>query len=269
MGSMITDPFGPAIEEVHLDHAPLALVVAQVRFPTITSIAEEQSFIAPFQERLRADYPVLRHEFQTQLILGPEGPMQQNTGRLWRFNQHGGPWSVALASDFVALSTSQYTSRRDFLDRLRRVLKAFEEWLQPAICDRLGVRYVDRVHDPRLLTKLDELLRPEILGVCAVQTGDDAVTLKHSLADSTFTFADDSELHGRWGLLPAQTTFDPAIEPSAAPSWVLDIDVYTTSSKDFSGDALADRAYVFAERVYRFFRWAVTDAFLDEHGAHR
>lgn len=269
MGTMIDHPFGPAVPEVPLTRAPLALVVAQLRFPTVASIAEGETFIAPFQERLRAEYPVLRHEQQTQLLLGPEGPIQQSTGRIWKFAQAKGPWSITLAPDFLALSTPSYTSRAEFFERFETATRALEDWLTPPICDRLGVRYVDRVDEPALLRKLHELLRPEVLGVSGVKPGDKKVTERHSLADATFAHTDGSEIHARWGLLPAQATFDPTFTASETPSWVLDIDTYSTSPADFAATELTARARLFAERTYRFFRWAVTDAFLDAYGAQR
>ncbi|MGO9872248.1 MAG: TIGR04255 family protein [Acidimicrobiia bacterium] len=267
MGIVIDHPFGPPVPEIPLTRAPLVLVVAQARFPTVASITEGETFIAPFQERLRAEYPVLRHEQQTQLLLGPEGPIQQNTGRIWKFTQAKGPWSVALAPDFLALSTSTYTSHADFFDRFEVAMRALEGWLTPPICDRLGVRYVDRVDDPALLGKLHGLLRPEILGVSGVKTGDNNVTERHSLSDATFAHTDGTETHARWGSLPEHATFDPTFAPSDKPSWVLDIDTYTTSPKDFAVADLTAQARLFADRTYRFFRWAVTDAFLDAHGA--
>ena len=269
MRSMVNHPFGPPVAEIPLERAPLVLVVAQVRFPTVASIAEDQAFIAPFQERLRDAYPVLRPEQQAQLMLGPEGPVQQSTGRLWRFEQHNGPWSVTLTPDFVALSTSSYTSHQDFLDRLAATLNALEEWLKPAVCDRLGVRYVDRITDARLLEGLGSLLRPEVLGAASIETGDENVVRQHSLVDSAFRHTDGSELRARWGTLPANSTFDPAIPAISEVSWVLDLDMSTTAPEDFSASALARRAQVFAEHIYRFFLWAVTDEFLDRHGAVR
>jgi uncharacterized protein (TIGR04255 family) len=269
MGTVIDHPFGPAVPEVPLKQAPLALVVAQVRFPTVASIAEGETFIAPFQEKLRAEYPVMRHEQQTQLLLGPEGPIQQNTGRIWKFTQAKGPWSITLAADFLALSTPTYTSRAEFFDRFDGAMRALVEWLSPPICDRLGIRYVDRIDDPALLGKLDQFLRPEMLGLSRVKTGDKKVSEQHSLADATFRHDDEFEMHARWGLLPPQATFDPTFTASENTSWVLDIDTYTTSPSDFSSVDLATRARQFAERTYRFFRWAVTDAFLDAHGAER
>ena len=53
---MITEPFGTAVPEIPLPDAPLAFVVAQVRFERVASISSEE-FIAGFQEAIRATLP--------------------------------------------------------------------------------------------------------------------------------------------------------------------------------------------------------------------
>jgi uncharacterized protein (TIGR04255 family) len=71
---------------------------------------------------------------------------------------------VTLSPDFVALSTSRYTRRRDLIDRLRDVVTAAQTHLRVRFCDRLGVRYVNRVTEQALLGRLAELFRTEVLG---------------------------------------------------------------------------------------------------------
>jgi uncharacterized protein (TIGR04255 family) len=71
----------------------------------------------------------------------------------------------------------------------------------------------------------------------------------------------------RWGHLPPGVTTDPAaIEPVDEPSWILDLDVFTDDSAPFAVDAVLADAQRFADRVYTFFRWAVTNDFLRRYG---
>lgn len=267
MGTMKpASPFGPPVAEIPLDPAPLAFVVAQVRFPAVLSISQS-SFVGQFQEYIRADYPVLRQERQAQIALGPDGPSARDGGLVWRFDQADGPWQVTLADNFVALSTQRYTSRADFLARLGTVVNALMTWISPAKCERLGVRYVCRVTDAAVLERLPELIEPSVLGVAALaELGDDRVSRDYALVDASFSHADGSALRGRWGLLPANGTFDVNVEPIDVPSWVLDLDVYTTAWDDFAPNAILERARAFCERQYRMFRWAVTDDFLRAFG---
>lgn len=266
MGTMVETPFGPDVDEVPLPSAPLVFVVAQARFERIASIANE-AFIAGFQEAIRSAYPVMRREQQTAVLLGPEGKVvPAEAGTAWRFEEQPGGWQVSLAPDFVALATSVYSSRSDFITRLRTVLSAAERELRVRFCERLGVRYVDRVTDENLLAKLPDLIRHEVLGAAGVPTGEEGVVQQHSFSDVTYILPAKTELHARWGLLPPKATFDPSIEPAELKSWVLDIDAYTTEQEAFSPEALTLRADALCRRVYRFFRWTVSEDFLVAHG---
>ena len=50
---------------------------------------------------------------------------------------------------------------------------------------------------------------------------------------------------------------------------MLDLDYYTSEPEDFDLAAIGGKVADFCDRIYTFFRWAVTDAFLDEFGAVR
>ncbi len=268
MGTVVNAPFGPPVDEVPLPRAPLTFVVAQARFERVASISSEE-FIAGFQEKIRASYPVMQRGQQAGVLLGPEGQVvTADAGVLWRFDESPERWQVVLASDFVALSTRHYTHRRDFIDRFSTVLSAVQQELRIRFCDRIGIRYVDRVTGQRLLGRLESLLKPEVLGAVAVNVGEEGVENIHTFVDTTFRLPETAELHARWGLLPAGVTFDPAIEATNVRSWVLDLDAYSTQQVSFEPRTLAERTEALSQRIYRFFRWAVQDEFLIAHGGH-
>jgi uncharacterized protein (TIGR04255 family) len=262
-------PFGPSVPEVPLSRSPLVNVIAQVRFPPVMKIESDAGFVAPFQEEIRKDYPILRPERQLGVLIGPGGVQPQDAGTVWRFEtKDPDAWQVTLASTFVSLSAKRYTRRSDLLARLTVVLHALEAWLSPDVCDRIGVRYVDRVTGEQL-SRLGSLVRPEVLGVASDKEAMGDVELVHALSDALFRLSDSSELRGRWGTLPAGATYDPGIEPAREPSWVLDLDQYTSKQEDFDLAAISGRVAEFCDRIYTFFRWVVTEDFLDEFGAGR
>jgi uncharacterized protein (TIGR04255 family) len=264
---MIDSPFGVPVDEVPLLAAPLASVIAQVRFPAVVSIQAEAGFLAPFQEALRADYPILRQERQLQILVGPAGGVPQDAGMIWRFEQQDpDAWQVTLAPSFVSLSAKRYTNRSDLVSRLTVVLHALNNWLNPVICDRIGVRYVDRVTGEQL-ENLKMLVRGDVLGLAAERFHDPDAEVVHSLTDVLFRLQDASELRARWGLLPPGAVYDVGIESSPESSWVLDLDHYSAQPKDFELGAIASTMSSYCERVYRFFRWVVTDDFLDAYRA--
>jgi uncharacterized protein (TIGR04255 family) len=256
------DPFiDPPPAEVPLKDAPLVRVIAQVRFPEILSI-EERSFVAPFQEALRASYPVLRPERSPNLVLGPDGLGLGKSQPAWRFADVAGEWRVSLTSVFLALETTRYTSRSDFLDRLRVVLEALDEHVKPKLVDRLGVRYIDRITGSAV-DEIEDLVRPEVRGI----NGTIAAThASHALSESMFELG-DARMLARWGRLPEGTTVDPAaIEPASEKSWILDLDMFSAAPTPFAIDEIMKLSERFAERIYAIFRWAVTDDFLRRYG---
>ena len=265
---MTMTPFGPTVQEVSLTRDPLVNIIAQVRFPAVMKI-EDSAFVANFQEAIRKDYPILRPERQLGVMIGPGGVQPQDAGTVWRFETNDpDAWQVTLAPTFVSLSAKRYTRRSDLLERLTVVLHALEGWLQPSICDRIGIRYVDRVTGEQL-ARISTLVRPEILGVAGDEAALGSAQVVHALSDTLFRLDNSSQLRGRWGRLPAGATYDHGIEPAREPSWVLDLDHYTSQPEDFDLATIGGKAADFCDHIYTFFRWAVTDAFLDEFGAER
>jgi uncharacterized protein (TIGR04255 family) len=252
---------GPVPQEVPLPNAPLVRVIGQVRFPPILSIERDQS-LAPFQEAIRQNYPILRRENVRELTMGPAGASLAEAPVVWRFTDGQDNWRVSLARDFIALETNAYTSRRDFIERLQEAIEALDSEFSPQFMDRLGMRYIDRVQGARD-SDFKSLVRPEMLGLGVGPMSDHAL---HIITDAMFKL-NGAHLRTKWGRLPPKATFDPtALEPIDEECWVLDLDMFTTERTDFDPAEIVKTAESFAERVYAFFRWSVTDEFLRRFG---
>ncbi len=250
-------------EEVPLHDAPLVRVIAQVRFTPILSV-EKREFIAPFQEVIRGIYPILLQEQSSGFSMGPQGvePIQGQV--VWRFADLEGKWRVSLAPDFLAVETTSYSSRSDFLERLKFVLEAIQKHIKPSVVQRQGLRYIDRVTG-EALESIADLVRPEVLGITGTSLSSSA---RLSISETIFELPESkTQLLARWGRVPEGTTVDPAaIEPIGEASWMLDIDMFSTEQRPFNPDQVLADARSFAERLYAFFRWVVTDEFLRRHG---
>lgn len=256
------DPLvAPPPAEVALNDAPLVRVIAQLRFPEILSV-EQRDFVAPFQEAIRPAYPVLRQEQTHGISLGLSGVAPAKLQIAWRFGDTGGQWRVSLTPDFLALETTKYVSRSDFLGRLKAVVQALDEHVEPAQVDRLGLRYIDRITGEDV-DNIAKLVRPEVRGI----TGTIAAThAARALSESMFEVEDACVL-ARWGFLPPGATVDPAaIEPAREKSWILDLDMFSAAPMPFVVDGVVERAQRYAERIYTVFRWAVTEQFLVRYG---
>lgn len=262
--SVLNNPLTDAAPaEVLLPKAPLVRVIAQVRFPPILSI-EKRDFVAPFQEAIRDKYPVLRAEQTQGMVIGPDGTSPMPPQVIWRFGDVEAKWRVSLAPDFLAIETIAYESRKDFFERFEGIMHALAEHLSPRVIDRIGVRYIDQVKGDAF-KEIRRLVRPEILGVVATSAVDQA---QHSINESLFTVPiSKAQLFARWGLLPVGGTVDPAaIEPLNEQSWILDVDMFRAEPKEFDPANVIADAKSFAERIYTFFRWAVTEDFLRLYG---
>ena len=253
----------PPPKEVPLENAPLIRVLAQVRFPNILSI-EDKGFVAPFQESIRNIYPILKPEQTTGFVIGASGITTGSPKMVWRFTDTSGNWRVSLAPDFLAIETITYSSRSDFLHRLERILVALNEHIKPQIVERFGLRYVDRL-DGKDIENLSTLVRSEVAGIIVSEFRDQ---IHQNINESLFKLpGKEGQILARWGLLPANATIDPStIEPINEPSWVLDLDMSLVERREFSVEDLMSDAQEFAERIYTFFRWAVTPDFLRRFG---
>jgi uncharacterized protein (TIGR04255 family) len=252
---------GPPPQEVALPRAPLHRVIAQVRFPMVAAI-EQREFIAPFQEAIRERYPVLRLEQAQNIVIAPVGVAPLKSQPAWRFAEVDQSWRVSLTPEFLALETTAYTSRSDFLARLRQALGALEKHVKPSLADRLGVRYIDRITGGAI-ANIAGLVRPEVRGIAGTPLEGQAL---HSLTESLLAVG-EARLLARWGKLPPSGTVDPgAIEPIGEDSWILDLDMFTAEPRPFDVDQIVNEAQRFAERLYTVFRWAVTDEFLRLYG---
>ena len=268
---MITTPLRPLTGapplEVPLPNAPLVRVIAQVRFAPILAIRNPDK-VSVFQEEIRATYPILSED-RGQFVMVSTGTPEFRDGVIWRFtDSRKRDWRVSLSVDFVALETSAYVSRTDFIERLGVVLTALEKVFKPAEAQRLGLRYIDRLTD-EALARISEMVRPKVLGVLHPSSEpplDFGNSVLHLLTEAQL-LAEEGRIQARWGSLPENATYDPdALEPVDKASWVLDVDMFTSESQHFVSGELISTTTRFAERIYSVFREMVTDEFLKFYG---
>jgi len=265
MGSRQNPLTASAPPEVWLPQAPLIRVVTRIDFPVVVSIGKAE-FIAPFQEALRSVYPVLRPEQSLGVVISsvPRLPPTQQTQTTWRFSQPDNSWRVALAPNFLAIETTAYQSKSDFVERAKLVIEALGEHVNPQVVDRIGLRFLDRVIGAPI-ANLSKYVRSEVVGIL---TSEVAPNVQHALSESVFNVPEEkAQLLARWGLLPPNATVDPAaLDPIGEPSWILDLDMYSTGSNAFTPKNVVDAISGYADRIYAFFRWAVTEEFLKLYG---
>jgi uncharacterized protein (TIGR04255 family) len=262
-------PFGSdPVDELPLSRPPLAKVIAQIRFPEIASIANP-AFVGPLQEELRAAYP----NAATETAIEPTADAPSRTVQLpyvstWKFTDVPGNWIVALAHDFVAIETTAYASREDFISRWGTVIDAVVRTIRPNIYGRLGVRYVNRIDRTEDIAAIGELCNEALLPLGELVRKSDGVRQKQSFLQSEFEVG-GATMRLRSAVLPPKFIIDPGtLAPVDRTSWVLDIDMFSEHAPPIPivAEEVVERSRSFAESVYRLFRWSVTDEFLRRMG---
>lgn len=269
MADRCDDPlFGEVPDRVLLSNAPLVRVLGQVKFPRISKIAEE-SYIADFQEAIRDEYP----HFQSDTIQGVdivvngnEVKPRQVTTVIWRFFDARKVLRVSLGPDAITLETASYVSRDDFLSRFEFILGKLVETIRPSLVQRVGFRYFDRLQDPADLEAISDLVHPELLNI--LQSG----LVQHiDISMTEITGATkEGRIIARYGLAPPKFSHDVEMAPPVGvKSWVLDVDSYSTNceGQSFDTQMLCTELDKVAARAYAFFRWSVTERFLERFGA--
>lgn len=271
----LSSPFGSEpIEEVPLDRPPLVRVLAQVRFPSLSVLSIGDDTANRVALELSQDYPVFNKGQDVVVTITPQGVQQQpGGGRTWQLQDHDGKWQVTFAPNFVAVHTSAYASRNDFVARLNQVVSAFASAAGPPRTERIGVRYINRLEEGDLID-LPTLVRPEMLGGLATPHAEYGVKVERALSEVLYHLPSvqagvTDSLQARWGVLPPGAMIDPTLTGVPTSSWILDMDSFRTGNGAFTSAAVSSAALELADRAYRFFRWVVNGDFLTRFGARR
>jgi len=260
VSEIIKDPlFGDYPVEIPLAKAPLARVVAQVRFPEILSV-QDRSFVAPFQELIRKEYPIARNDVINTFVIGPQ---RMVSSTVWRYLDTTQSWRVSMSDTFLSLETTKYTSRKDFIERFGFLLTALAKTISPSHCARVGIRYVDQVSLPDG-ESMKDMLRPEMAGV------RDVVGATNHLLSEFEAETKEGGVVVRWGHMPADGTHDPDIMPAiSTASWFLDVDSYKFDESEmfpFEPEKISEVVFGLASRAYTIFLWSVNETFLVKYG---
>jgi uncharacterized protein (TIGR04255 family) len=146
--------------QIHLDHAPLVLVLAQARFSFRPDLDAHVPAFRQACEKL--GYPLFRPGRIRTLNIGGSGPLEASDAPRWDFLDKSQCWNAVLAPEFLLLQTTRYTDFKEFLGRWKDLLEAAKVLSIPVV-ERLGLRYVDLVR-PAPGERLSEYLRPALAG---------------------------------------------------------------------------------------------------------
>jgi uncharacterized protein (TIGR04255 family) len=259
-------PFtGDTEKRVRLNEAPLVLVLCQVRWPDFSHLQGDLAEVARAFGSALDGYPVISNIHEVAYTITPDGVTQAPGDKIFQWKSVDNVWYISLSRRFVSLYCTSYTSFADFLPRLEQVLGALESQVKIPLIERLGVRYVNRITDARLVENLAEYVRPEVLGYSGL-TGESGAVQLGSSANQARYLVEDAVLQVRSGLVPAGETVDPAVPPAQQRSWVLDLDASSERVAPFDISAVLVEAGRLSDFAYDFFKYVSTEGFLKEFG---
>lgn len=253
----------PIPPEILLKNPPLKLALAQIRFPPVLAINQQNSpHVAAFQEAVRAEYPDYRADAGLSIVLGPQGAQASPAPSIHHRFENKDGWGITLTQDFVALATSCYHNREDFAAKVGNMSKAVREHIKPHQAKRLGVRFVDSI-EGNTLQDAPKYIDPAYWGALSVLRN----SAQSFMTESVLNGPDETTMLARWGLIPANHQIpSTSIPPINEPCWVLDSDVHTAQLSDFNPEELADCTKRLSGRIYAFFRKVFNDDFIRHCG---
>jgi uncharacterized protein (TIGR04255 family) len=139
-----------------LPRSPLELVVCQVRHEDRELNAEQALTIHEMLGGPDGPLPrVEQVEMQTATVAfagAVSGPPTTEIAHGWHLKSEDGAWTAALLPGHFSLETTKYSHWQHFRDRLSALAAAVEEVARPTMEQRLGLRYVDRLDQPPVMS---------------------------------------------------------------------------------------------------------------------
>ena len=268
MTGQTSSPFLTDASEIPLAESPLVSVVAQLRFPLVAAL-HDIAGVVDFQDRIKGVYPVMRRENQSEVAFSADGAIVPGTSvPLWRFNGEEPGWIATLAPSWIALETTKYVNRDDFMTRWKFLLEvlATTNWA-PRVFDRLGVRYVDQLVGDQEMSNLRRHINPSVFGAVEIEDVlNDGAKLVGTVTQAHFELP-GAVMMSRWGKIPAGVAALPGIPPVDGVSWFLDVDVFLEGDEvTFDPASVVATSRSFAQHAYNFFRWVITDDLIISRG---
>lgn len=140
-----------------LERSPLELVVCQIRHERNVKVGDAKRALEVYNGLggRGGKYPDFVEVTGVALNFtgGPAGvATATDQQRGWNCRSADGAWTVVLMPDFFALETRSYADWIDFSARLDELAQTVEAVLQPSVEQRLGLRFIDRIKDPVVLS---------------------------------------------------------------------------------------------------------------------
>jgi uncharacterized protein (TIGR04255 family) len=254
----------PDVEDTQLTHAPLAVVVCQVRYEQNLGVGDGDTGLKIHEDLggRSGPYPVIEPQqaLATQIEVGAAGLAALSSAgfpqRGWRFRSGDKQWTISVMPDHTSLETTSYTSwKGDFRDRIDALLQAISSHVKPVVSERIGLRYVNRLSDESRSTASDwtDAIANELMGPAADSFW--SAGLDSSQQQLVLDLGQDTQCTFRQGLIPHDSG-------TGVNGYLLDFDVYQQIPERFDAQHLMTVLDRFNRAALTLFQKSLTPAFL-------
>jgi uncharacterized protein (TIGR04255 family) len=210
---------------------PVSLVAAEIRFGHEPALATEAG-INTVMSRLRTHFPLLAREDVETLTMMPGSTEQERQSR-WRATAETRDTSVSVTQESVVLETTTYEDGYEGLSvQLEAMCDALAGSLESARIWRMGLRYIDEIRLPGIVSRADQWsdwIAPPLVAANSIP-GDANVIGFHG--DIAWMTGEQRAVTMRWGTFDQATILADSMPlrrrqvSGDGPTFVLDIDSY-------------------------------------------
>ena len=248
----------PEVERVIYEKNPLAEVVCQCMFPRVLAI--DEGIPATFQREMGPNYPFVETREVVSFSMNLPGELSPAKRVHYLFSTEDRRFTVALSSEFIAISTSNYKQWAEFKTHIEAALEALAGSYAVPIFTRIGLRYIDVVSKEDLglgdcLWK--DLFRSSALGLF----GEDDIKAEALLEMTSVTALALDDV----GKAQIRTSFSRSLEGRKNLSFTIDSDFFEENPVKGTGDAIRVLSE-FNKDAGRAFRWFITERLHDALG---
>lgn len=253
----------PTPETGQLKHSPLDLVVCQIRFEKQVAVSDAR-VAKKFFDRLNRDGDTYKQideatASNNEIVIGPQGPVSANQTQLpgWRLPGHEEGWAAVLFPSHVALETVSYRTWDDpFKPRLNDLVEAVAEVIDPAFEQRVGLRYIDRIHQPSLSTAAEwaKYIRAEFAGPLANGNLGGSVVGAHQ--QLVIEVDEDVNCQMRHGTLYNEET--------NSHDYLIDCDISRSGGRSFDVESIMEQLETFHTSALQLFQAVANDELMQE-----
>lgn len=254
MVQLVPLPLDPPTDEL-LKGSPLRLVAFQLRHtgvPDVTDVAvglRVQQALEDTDEWRLEPLQGQRMTFSAQQASQPTPPSLEVVPAGWRLQSQDGQITISLTPDSLGLETTSYAGWGHFSGLLKRVLDAYGQVIQPQAETRLGLRYINRMEEPKVSqpSEWQQWIEPQMLGMLAHRLGSNVVNIQQQVQLAADRDTSATVQHGSFR---DQTT--------GRLTYFIDLDVYREGVRPFDGEGTYEGVRALHTIVLQLFRSMLT-----------